>query len=296
MTGLDVTDEQQTINIIDPSLEDIDFLARSQHRVGVLAALTEASYDRRDLQDTTGASASTISRVLGDLEARHWVTRNRHRYELTALGTFVAARFLDLHEAMDLERTLRDVWQWLPRDMDGFSVELFDDVVVSYPGPAYPYRPVERVTYLLEHTETIRGLGTTIYKSGNIEVFCRRVIDGMEMEYVYAPSVLRAIIAWNPDLVAEVFACENCTVLLHDDLPDGDRCGLNVMDDCIGLCGHDRETAQLEAVIDTQSPEAREWATAVYERYRSEARPFDPDAFETAEHDPRRTALRVEAR
>ena len=283
------------VRIMDPSLEDIDFLARSQHRIGVLAALAENSSDRRDLQDTTEASASTISRVLSDLEARHWVTRDPPRYELTPLGTFVATRFLNLHDAMGLERTLRDVWQWLPREMDGFSVELFDDVVVSYPGPAYPYQPVERVTHLLEHTETIRGFGTTIYKSGNIEVFCRRVIEGMEMEYVYAPSVLRAIIAWNPDLVAKVFACENCTILLHDDLPDGDRCGLNVMDDCIGLCGHDRETAQLKAVIDTKSSEARDWATNAYERYRSEARPFDPDAFETADHDPQRITLRVEA-
>nr|WP_114578843.1 transcriptional regulator [Saliphagus sp. LR7] len=279
---------------MESSLDDIEFLARSEHRVNALVALTEGSYDRRDLQNATGASVSTISRVLTDLEDRHWITRNPPRYELTPLGTFVTERFLDLHEAIGLERTLRDVWQWLPRDMDGFSVELFDDVVVSYPGPAYPYQPVERVTHLLEHTETIRGLGTTIYKSGNIEVFCRRVIEGMEMEYVYAPSVLRAIIVWNPDLVTDVFACENCTILLHDDLPDGDRCGLNVMDDYIGICGHERETAQLKAVIDTQSPEARAWATDVYERYRSEARPFDPNSFETGDQDSRRTALRVE--
>lgn len=65
-------DQQQTIRIMDPPLEDIDFLARSQHRVGVLAVLTEGSYDRRDLQNITGASASTISHVLGDLVRIHW--------------------------------------------------------------------------------------------------------------------------------------------------------------------------------------------------------------------------------
>lgn len=277
-------------------ITDIGFIARSAHRVNVLNELAEHARGRTELRDLTGASSPTIGRILGDFEDRSWTVRNGHRYELTPLGEFVAERFIDLLEAMEIERRLRDVWQWLPREMEGFSVELFTDVAVANPGPTYPYHPIERVTYLLKHTETIHGLGTTIYKSGNLDVFCRRVIDGMEMEYVYSPDVLRAIIAWNPELVAEVFACENCTVLLHDNLPDNDRCGLNIMDDCIGICGHDHETAQLEAVIDTRSPEAREWATAVYERYRSEARPFDPDTFTTADHDPRGTPLRVESR
>lgn len=31
----------------------------------------------------------------------------------------------------------------------------------------------------------------------------------------------------------------------------------------IGICGHNSETAELETVIDTKSPEARDWAEAV---------------------------------
>lgn len=47
------------------------------------------------------------------------------------LGEFVATAFLDLREAMANERKLRDVWQWLPREMERFSVDLFADTVVS---------------------------------------------------------------------------------------------------------------------------------------------------------------------
>nr|WP_211250837.1 transcriptional regulator [Haladaptatus cibarius] len=202
-------------------------------------------------------------------------------------------RFFELRKGMRTGETLREVWQWLPREMEGFAVEYFEDVTVAYPGSNYPYTPVERVTRLLKSTDSIRGLGTTVYKSGNLEVFCRRVIEGMEMEYIYSLPVLQAIVDWNPELAAQAFECDNCTVYLHDALPDDSRCGLNIMDDCIGICGHDPETAQLEAVIDTASPEAREWAEAVYTQCRKEARSFEIQELSTAESRSREHRLRV---
>lgn len=262
---------------MDHAVQAIEFLARSEHRVAVLDALFQQPLDRRDLREATGASDPTIGRILRDFEDRSWIVRDDSAYELTPLGAYVTELFLELREGMRTGETLREVWQWLPREMEAFSVEYFEDAVVAYPGPNYPYTPVERVTHLLESTDSIRGLGTTIYKSGNLEVFCRRVIEGMEMEYIYSLPVLQAIVDWNPELTAEALECDNCTVYLHDDLPDDNRCGLNIMDDCIGICGHDPETAQLEAVIDTAAPEARDWAEAVYERCLEEARPFDVD-------------------
>lgn len=276
------------------AIQHIEFLARSEHRVAALEALVEARHDRRDLRDVTGASDPTIGRVLRDFEERSWIARDGPSYELTPLGEFVADRFLELREGMRTGETLREVWQWLPREMEAFSVECFEDAVVAYPGPNYPYEPVERVTHLLESTDSIRGFGTTIYKSGNLEVFCRRVIEGMEMEYIYSLPVLQAIVAWDPDLTAQAFECDNCTVYLHDGLPDDNRCGLNIMDDCIGICGHDPDTAQLEAVIDTPSPEAREWAEVVYEQCWDEARPFEVEELYAAEGNARAESLRVE--
>lgn len=80
-----------------------------------------------------------MSRLLTDFEDRRWIVRDGPTFELTRLGEFVADRFLNLCEAMEVERKLRDVWQWLPREMEGFSADLFADAVVSYPGPKYSY-------------------------------------------------------------------------------------------------------------------------------------------------------------
>ncbi|MFC4551187.1 MULTISPECIES: helix-turn-helix transcriptional regulator [Halorussus] len=255
-------------------VEEIEFLARSDHRVGVLGALAGRPRDRHELRTATGASSPTMGRILSDFQERRWVVRVGPTYELTRLGEFVAERFFALRDAMATERKLRDVWRWLPREMEGFSADLFADAVVSYPGPDYPYRPVERVTELIEETETMRGFGTTVFKSSNNEAVCLAIVDGMEYEYVFSPEVFEATVAWNPERVAEAAACENCTVLLHDDLPDGKRCGLGIFDDRIDICCHDAETGMLEAVVDTDAPEAREWALSVFERYRAEARPL----------------------
>ena len=266
---------------MDPALEEIDFVARSGHRVAVLCELTGGSRERRELSAATGASSPTMSRILTDFEERRWIDRNGPTYELTPLGEFVAERFLDLREAMEIERKLRDVWQWLPREMEGFSVDLFADAVVSYPGPGYPYEPVERLTHLIQRTDRMRGFDSIVFKSINNETVCRAVLDGMALEYVYSPTALEKTLAWNPERVMAAASRENCTVFVHDDLPDRSRCGLGIVDDRAGICCHDPETGALTAVIDTDAPEAREWAIATFERVRDEATLVEAQAFET---------------
>jgi predicted transcriptional regulator len=266
---------------MDPALEEIDFLARSDHRVGVMEGLTDGARERADLRAATGASTPTMSRILTDFQDRRWVARNGPVYSLTPLGEFVAERFFELRDAMRVERKLRDVWEWLTREMEGFSVDLFADAVVSYPGPGYPYEPVDRLTHLIEGTTRMRGFDSIVFKSINNEAVCRAVLDGMELEYVYSPTALERTFAWNPERVVEAASCEHCTVFVHDDLPDGSRCGLGVVDDRAGICCHDAETGALTAIIDTDAPEAREWAIATFERTRDEARPVDSGTFET---------------
>lgn len=257
------------------SIKDIEFIASSKHRVGVLDTLDERGCTRNDLRASTGASSPTIGRILSDFEDRRWIERVGITYELTPLGEFVTVRFGKLSDAMEIERKLRAVWQWLPREMEGFSVDLFADAVVAYPGPGYPYEPVERVIQLVEGSDSLCGFGSTVFKSIANEAVCLAVLDGMEYEYVYPPEVLAATVAWDPDMVGKAASCDHCTVFVHDDLPDKTRCGFGIFDHRVGICCHDAETRALLAWIDTDAPEAREWALSVFERYRNEAKPAD---------------------
>ncbi len=260
---------------MNETLDDITFLVRSEHRVGVLETLTEHAADRSDLRAATGASSPTMGRILADFEDRHWIVREGRTYRLTGLGEFVADRFGEFRDAMTVERQLRDVWPWLPHEIDGFHVELFADAVVSRPGPGYPYQPIERLTHLLRETTTMRGFGMAILKSGNLEVFFDRALSDLECEYIYPPTVFEALLSWDEETVVEAAARDNYAVLLHDELPIDDRCGICLFDDRVSLCCYDHETGGLQALIDSESSAMRSWAESYYERFRTEARPLD---------------------
>ncbi|WP_394327472.1 helix-turn-helix transcriptional regulator, partial [Haladaptatus sp. W1] len=141
---------------MSPGIDNIQFLATSAHRAGVLEALRDGPTDRQELCETTGASSPTVGRVLADFSERRWLVRDGPTYGLTLLGEYVADRFLAFRDAMEIEEKLRDVWHWLPVEMPGFSVDLFADAVVSYPGAGYPYEPVERLSQLIASTSSLR--------------------------------------------------------------------------------------------------------------------------------------------
>ena len=94
---------------METPIEEIEFIASSTNRAGVLEALAQEGCDRADLRAETGAHASTIGRVLGDFEKRRWIERTGRTYELTPLGECVANRFSALRDAMETEGKLRDV-------------------------------------------------------------------------------------------------------------------------------------------------------------------------------------------
>ena len=267
---------------MNPSIEEIEFIACSTHRVGVLETLTEGGCDRAELIARTGAHTSTIGRVLSDFEDRRWIERNGPTYQLTPLGEFVAKQFAALYDAMETERKLRDVWQWLPREMEGFSADLFADAVLAYPPSGYPYEPVERVVELVEKSDSIRAFGATVFKAVANETFCREALDGMDVEIIYSPAVLAATIQWNPDLFEKAAAQDQCTILVHEDLPDRSRCGIDIFDQRVAICCHDSDTKALRGWIDTDAPEARSWARSVYQQYRREAQPLDEADLDTS--------------
>ena len=254
------------------TLDDIGFLVSSDHRVGVLDTLNEGPCDRDELRTVTGASSPTMGRVLNDFRDRNWIDRDGHTYQLTGLGEFVADQFAEFLDAMAVERRLRDVSPWLPDELEGFSVELLTDAVVSYPGPGYPYEPIDRHIQLVEETDTIRGFGMVLLKASALEVYFDCLFDGLTVEMIYPPHVFETMLAWDPEIVSEAIQRDNYTVMLHDALPNSEWCGICLSDDRVSLCCYEPETGMLRSLIDTDDPEAYSWGESVVERYRADAR------------------------
>ena len=260
---------------MNAAIEDIEFLVSSGHRLGVLEALSANPCNRNELRAATDASSPTIGRILNDFKDRNWIDRDGHTYQLTGLGEFVADRLEEFMEAMTVERRLRTVSPWLPHGLDGFSVELLTDAVVSYPGPGYPYEPLARHIQLLEAAERIQGFGMVMLKASILEAYFDAVVDGLEAEMIYPPHVFETMVSWNPERVGEALDRDNYTVMLHDDLPTGDWCGICLSDKHLSICCYEPDTGMLQSLVDTDDPEANEWGESIMDQYRAEARPLD---------------------
>jgi predicted transcriptional regulator len=256
------------------SLDEVAFLANSPNRLDVLRTLANEPHTRRELVDATDASRPTVGRIVGDFEERGWVERTGRRYELTPSGRLVTNAFLDLLDVVETERGLRTAVQWLPTERIGFDIELFAGADVSIPEPGYSHRPINRFIELVAEAESARGFGIATLAPMSAETLLRRARSGVDVEIIYPRAVLEEILLSNAEAARDAVDRGTLVPMVHEDLP----CGLYVFDDRTVLGGYDRETGVLRVVVDTATPDAIEWADALYERYRDEAEPFEPTA------------------
>lgn len=251
---------------VESPIDDIAYLVRSEHRVTTLMALTTRSRSRSELWELTGVSSSTIRRTLREFEDRQWIMRDGYQYETTELGSFVASAVADLLDRLETERDLRDIWQWLPDESTGFSVELCTDANVTIASAEDPYRPVNHFIDLLEATDQFRFVGLDVaLLEPSKEVLCQRVIDGMDAEMITPPRVANYVRSSCPDLFADALDSGHLTVRLHDELP---QFGVCLFDDQVAISGYDPDSVMVRALIDTAEQPARDWAKSIYQRYR----------------------------
>ncbi|WP_312911744.1 helix-turn-helix transcriptional regulator [Natronosalvus caseinilyticus] len=247
-------------------IDDISYLARSEHRAPTLIALTVRPRSRSELWEMTGVSSSTIRRTLSEFEERNWIRRNGYQYEASPLGTFIASAVAELIERVEIERNLRDVWQWLPGEESGFTIEMCSDAVVTVAEADNPYGPINRFRELIGETDQFRFVGSDLALIEPCrDEFCQRVIDGMQAEIIDPPSVAEYIRSTYPELSSKTLASGNLTIWLHDDLPPY---GICIFDHRIAICGHDPDSVTVRVLVDTDSHEAREWAESKYTYYR----------------------------
>lgn len=248
--------------------DDAEFLTRAEHRSAVLDAVARHPQTRADLRDIADVSQSTIGRTLRDFEERRWIKRDGKYYQATQLGAFVAEGFREFVERLNIEHKLRDVWEWLPDESTGFTIEMCADAVVTVSDAEAPYRPVNRLKSLLRDTEQFRFAGCDVaFLEPSKDELCQQIKDGMRTEMINPPRVARYMRTSHPELFSETLASGNLTVRLHDALPDFGVC---LFDDRVAVSGYDPDSVMVRVLVDTDSPTAREWAESVYMTLRRE--------------------------
>ncbi|MFC4544052.1 helix-turn-helix transcriptional regulator [Halosolutus amylolyticus] len=258
----------------DEPIDDIAYLARSEHRVPTLVALTTRPRSRSELCELTGVSSSTMRRTLGEFEARSWIRKEGYQYVATRLGETIASGMEDVIERVETERKLRDVWHWLPAEVSEFPIETWADMTVTVAEPDFPYRPVDRFESLLRETNEFRSLRPEVaLMDPCLDVLSQLIDDGVGITLIDRPSCHTYFLSTYPDRSSEMLKQDNFTVLEHDELPPY---GIGLLDDRVAISCYEQDSGTVRAVIDTDAPAVREWAESVYTSYRSDAQPLEP--------------------
>lgn len=254
------------------ALEDIAYLARSENRVSVLAAVDERPRDQRELAAETDVSRSTLSRVLRELEERDWVRQSDDGYATTTAGSLLTARFDELLETTGTIRRLGKRLELLPVEEMSVPVRHFHDATVVTPDEHDPTRPFDYGVAMLEATDRVRALSSLV-PAPYLRALHERVTAGdvtaqlvVEADYVEALNGDR--LGLLEDVAGDVDLRRSGGSVPYD---------LFVLDEAVHLwlCTDGGEAVGL---VETRDPAVRRWAESTVDSYADRATRIDPGA------------------
>lgn len=265
------------------ALEDIAYLSRSANRVLILNGLTDGPYSRRTLADLTGASRTTLDRIVNELEERGWAKRTAEgTYVATARGRHLMRRFRPFLESVEALQRLDDAVTWLPIDELSIGLEHFSDAVVRRPEPEDPVETIDFINDLLRNASEFRVLAHLAPPEPLGATLHERVTSGqMTMDGVITDELFGYLDA-SPERAERWRALTAAGSDLHrheGPIP----CNLWIFDETVLIkkSGPEPIDESYGVPIVSENNRVRSWAHDLIDEWIDAASPIDVRAFET---------------
>ncbi len=259
-------------------LNDVEFLVRSTNRLDVLTTLQEGPRDRRDLRADTDFSRVTLSRILGDLTDRGWITRTDGRYEITPEGEIVATELNRLFANLDVIDTLNETLRWLPTERFEFDLRRLADAEVMLPDAHDLTAQIRWVESQIQGTDRIRSVGrwvaseileTLVESTVGGECRCECVLEDMVVDHIRDDPELR-------ESVRALLESGRASLYRYDG--DDAEITMSILSNGVLMCGKHDARSFPEAVATTDEV-VMEWAIGRFESLRADATPIDTAEF-----------------
>lgn len=260
------------------AVEDLAYLFRSRNRIQLLQRLAERSTSRRALGEVTGASRTTLGRILAEFEDRGWVERTTDGdFVATTTGKHVAGEVAPPVDSMVAIRQLGEAVTVLPTDEESIGLSHFSDATVIRPAPNAPPEVGGSHVDLLMDADQVYTL-TYIGPPRRVrEVAYERVADGqLGATHVLAGGLAEYLRGgeerarhWRKYLEAGARAYEYAGHV---------PCHLFVADETVHIGKPETDPSGL--FVETTDEVVRDWAVDLIETYRAEAEPLQVDSFD----------------
>lgn len=256
-----------------PEKFDEEVLETAVRRKSVLAALSAEPHHRQELQDELDISKTTCHRIVRTFEDRGLLRRTDSGYALTQLGKILYERVDEFDSAVRTAYELQPLLaEYDAVDVD-FELELFRDATATTPEPGNPYPFVDRTMDLFRESDTIRvvdcnPLVPPMYVEQMLEIALE---TGMEGEFIVTEEIALGNMQQFPDLQRQVAESDTTSgkYFVHDDIPFG----MAIYDEHLDVRVYDETTGTPTLYVDTDDPDALDWAEQVYAEYYEEADP-----------------------
>ena len=264
----------ESINV-ESSFDAIEFLARSANRVRALDALTAGPIERCDLEETTGISRPTLTRILDDFEKHEWVTRDRRHYEATNLGAITVREFIDLIYRFEALQMLDEAIRWFPEEGFDFDLGCLAGAEVVRPSKNDALAPTTRIAKRLDVADRAQILSYAVIPAA-MEACWRATIHGSHrVDVVFDSEALATVAADSTMMDRSLEMLETGRTQVFHHVGDVPYVLFIIDDEIVELCLGSEDGAP-RAVIETTDETIRAWAESAFDSYRREASPLDP--------------------
>ncbi|MCU4751373.1 hypothetical protein OB919_05155 [Halobacteria archaeon AArc-curdl1] len=262
---------------MNPSDQDIAFLANSENRVALLRCLTGGRHARDGLITKVGVSRVTLGRILDECDDRNWITQEGQVCTITPLGSWVLEEYEAFSEMMAAERRVREVFQWFPDEEYGFHIRHLADAKITAVSRANASAPLSQHVRLFENGGEFWSFSFAITLLF-LKTCWRHVMnEDITFEWVFTPQVLD-VLKNDPELARHSREMLESGRVEYRHYEGTITYIVLGSEKTVNLRLADKEgspTALIESDIDA----VREWAESTFDRYWADATPVGTDAF-----------------
>jgi len=266
---------------MNPALEAVRFFATSANGVRVFEALDDGVTTSRGLAERTGASRSTVARILATGEDRGWVASEGSQYELTTEGRAMIEEIRGCLRTVEGIQHLGEALDWLPAPARSLEYHWFRDADIVTGRPSNPTEPFDYVSDRIRSATEIRTLAWTGVprltklidgQSRTGELNCEAVmqadfLDGLDgrpeaASHWRGPTARDEVWRYDGDVPISLHVIDETTVIWLDE-----RRG---------------EELVVRGALVTENRAVLSWAESLYREYRGEAELLDPTTLSEA--------------
>ena len=257
---------------MESALEAIQFFANSANSIRVFEALADGVTTSSALAERTGASRSTVARILDSGESRGWIESEGSRYELTYMGEVMIEEFHTHLETVEGAQQLKNVINHLPEPARELDIRHLRDAKITTPSEEWPQAHYKRALELYRTGKTYRGL-TQVAPEMIVRTLADVVKQGqLELEGVIEAAFVEELVE-NPEPAAPWHAFADQVWVYDGHIP----VNMHLIDGRVVLwldsSGGNRVRG--EGLLESEHPAVISWAESLYDEYKSKSEPLD---------------------